>query len=399
MKKLFTRYFTMLCFLLLIGGFYAFSLYPCAKGVHSMLYGLSHGQKVGTGIIEAVYKENFPATNFFVTVNGGFQRLMGVRHVNDIAKLDNGYITYLCGQSDVDPLAMNTVDFHVALEERDIPFLYVNAPFKISKFDKMLPAGVEDYSNENADRFLSILRENGVNVLDLRDEMKAQGIDHYDSFYSTDHHWTAETGFWASTQVVEGLRRIDESFAVDSRIQDLSNYNLDVHEKVLLGSSGRRTGPLYAGIDDLTLITPKYDTSLRFNAIREALERTGSYRETLIFDEHLYGNDVYYPFTYATYCGNDYPLLELENMSGDDGLDVKSTNKRIVLIKDSFSEVVIPFLALSYDEMLCIDMRALYRNLLPIVEDFNPDAVVVLYNPGAYTNNEAMFNFTVDVEN
>jgi len=49
--------------------------------------------------------------------------------------------------------------------------------------------------------------------------------------------------------------------------------------------------------------------------------------------------------------------------------------------------------------MLCIDMRALYRNLLPIVEDFNPDAVVVLYNPGAYTNNEAMFNFTVDVEN
>ena len=119
----------------------------------------------------------------------------------------------------------------------------------------------------------------------------------------------------------------------------------------------------------------------------------------MIFDEHLYGNDVYYPFTYATYCGNDYPLLELENMSGDDGLDVKSTNKRIVLIKDSFSEVVIPFLALSYDEMLCIDMRALYRNLLPIVEDFNPDAVVVLYNPGAYTNNEAMFNFTVDVEN
>ena len=88
MKKLFTRYFTMLCFLLLIGGFYAFSIHPCAAGIRSMLIGLSQGQKVGTFVIEDLYKERFPAKNFFVSVNGGFQRLMGVRHVNDIAKLD-----------------------------------------------------------------------------------------------------------------------------------------------------------------------------------------------------------------------------------------------------------------------------------------------------------------------
>ena len=395
MKKI-SKYITTICFLLLIGGFYVFSIYPAGAGIKSMFIGLSQGQRVGPAVVESVYREKFPAQNFFVSINGGFQRLMGIRYVNTIAKLDNGYITYLVEEADMTGLAANTVEFRDGLAERGIPFLYVNAPFKVGADDKMLPVGVEDYSNENADRFLEILRENDVNVLDLRQEMRSQNIDHYASFFATDHHWTPETGFWAVSEVVDRLSKIDSSFSVDEKLLDLSNYNIDIYEKALLGSSGRRTGPLYAGVDDFPLITPKFDTSLRFYASRESLEREGSFRDTLIFEEHLEQDSVFYPLTYVTYCGSDYALLELSNRSSMMELEMQSTPKRIVLIKDSFSEVVIPFLSLCYDEILCIDMRTLYRSAFMYIDEFQPDAVVVLYNPGAYVNNDVMFEFDME---
>lgn len=395
MKKI-SKYITTICFLLLIGGFYLFSIYPVGSGIKSMLIGLSQGQNVGPAVVESMYKEKFPFQNFFVSVNGGFQRLMGARYVNEIAKLDNGYITYLIEEADMTNLAANTVAFRDGLSERGIPFLYVNAPFKICADNKMLPDGVEDYSNENADRFLSVLRENHVDVLDLRDEMRAQNIDHYASFFATDHHWTPETGFWAASQVVEQLSKTDSSFSVDERILDFNNYEVETYKNVLLGSSGRRTGPLYAGIDDLPLITPGFDTSLHFFAPRENLEREGNLRDTLIFDEHLNQDSIFYPFTYVTYCGNDYALLELSNRSSEMNLEIKSSPKRIVLIKDSFSEVVIPFLSLCYDEVLCIDMRTLYRSAFMYIDEFKPDAVVVLYNPGAYVGNDVMFDFDME---
>ena len=58
--------------------------------------------------------------------------------------------------------------------------------------------------------------------------------------------------------------------------------------------------------------------------------------------------------------------------------------------------MVIPFLSLCYDEVLCIDMRTLYRSAFLYIDEFQPDAVVVLYNPGAYVNNDVMFEFNME---
>lgn len=380
------NYLTTICFIVLLAGFCIFSIYPAGSAIKSFFIGLSLGQNVKTFHIENLFNEELPAKQFFVTLNGGFQRLMGVREVNEIAKLDNGYITYLIDECDVQQLAENTADFSEALEEKGIPFLYVNAPFKINMDNKMLPVGVADFSNENTDRFLEVLSERDVNFIDLRELMKHEGIDHYSSFFVTDHHWTPEAGMWACSRIAQRLADMDPSFEVDTDIYEASKYQFTEYENILLGSSGRRTGFLYAGRDDMTLITPKFDTSIRFFASRENLERTGSFEETIIFKEKLFSDNPY-----LAYCGGDYALLELENRSSEEDLEIQSVAKRILLIKDSFSEVVIPFLSLSYDNVLCIDMRGLQAYPMSFIEQFDPDAVVILYNGGAYSNNEVLF--------
>lgn len=391
-KQRFLRYLTTITFLLFIGVFFLMSLYPAAAGGYRILRDLLGGVPTGTAVFESVYNERLPAKNLLVTMNGGLQKLLGTRSLNERYLLDNGQLTYTIDAYDMTGIGENTVAFRDALAEREIPMVYVNAMFKIDGADKQLPVGVEDCSNENADRFLSILREHDVNVLDLRELAHAQQLDYGELFYATDHHWKAETGFWAFTEIAAYLEQLDASFGVDEMITDAANYEHTVYEDIFLGTAGRRVGPLYSGWDDLTVIAPKFSTDLRFSAPDEGVERSGDYRETMLFSELLSGGDDFTISRYDVYCGQDYGLLQITNNNAEGGADV--TDKRILVLKDSFSSVVIPFLSLGYEELCFIDLRVFTEDLVGFVEEYDPDLVMVLYNPGAYEdNNLAMFEF------
>lgn len=393
-KKFCTKYLTAACFLLLIGVFFVCSLIPVARGVYNMVRQGLRGEGMSLSVVESIYNEYLPGKNLLVTLNGGLNRLLGARCVNDRYLMDNGQLTYVISEFDVNGIAENTVAFRDALEELDIPFVYINAPFKIDENDKQLPPSVEDYSNENANRFLAVLEENNVNTLDLRDRIEAESLDHYSLFYPTDHHWTAEAGFWAYTEIVDALTQMDAGFAVDPQLTDLSNYSLTKYENTFLGSSGRRVGPLYGGVDDITLIEPKFDTDILYSVPEKGIEREGAFQDTVLFKEQLKKIDYFRSIRYNVYCGGDYGYTVVQNHSREKNLEVQSTAKKVLLIKDSFSAVVTPFLSMGYEEVRLIDLRSFSEDLLVYMEKYQPDVVVVLYNPGAYADeNWGMFDF------
>lgn len=383
MKKLFSfRYLTALCFLLLLALFFLLSLRPFARESY---YALSSGG--GTALAESRFNDFLPGKDALVTLNGGVQRLLGRREVNQRYRLDNGQMTYIIPELDMEPIAQNTVDFARALEERDVPFLYVNLLFKIDETDKQLPPGVEDFSNENADRFLAILRREGVDCLDLRELEKAEGLEHYSLFFPTDHHWTPETGLWASSRIAAALEARDPSLAADLSCMELENYDQEVREGVFLGSHGRRVGEWYAGADDLSILTPRFETRLRFSVPELELVREGSFAETMLFPEKLEETDRMHSAAYDVYTGGEYGLLRVENLLGGNG-------KRLLVLQDSFSLVVIPFFSLGYERVDYLDLRLWDGDLLSYIDETEPDMVLVLYNPGALEdNNTVMFEF------
>lgn len=393
-KKVSIKHLTAIVFLVILAVNFLLGLYPFALGTFRMIRGLYNGEDLDVSTIEYTFNDSFPTKAALITVNGGIQRILGARYLNSRYLLDNGHLTYIIPPCDVTDMAEKTIAFSRTLEEKGIPFVYVNAPFKVYAKDKQLPVGVEDYSNENADAFIAQLRENDVRVLDLRESIEEDGLNHYDLFFKTDHHWTAETGFWAVTKITDYLSRMDASFSVDTRITDLSSYNLTVHEGIFLGSAGRRVGALYAGMDDLTVIEPKYDTQLRFVAESEGMDRTGSYQQTMLFPERLEGNNAFETVRYNVYCNQDYDELRITNTSVEANLPVQSTPKRLLVFKCSFNSVVIPFLALGYEETCFIDLRGYNGNVSELIEEFRPDAVLVSYNIGALEDhNSMMFDF------
>lgn len=393
-KKVSVKHLTAILFVIILMVNFLLGLYPFALGTFRMLRGWARGEEVDVSTIEYTFNDSFPTKGLLITANGGIQRLLGARYLNARYLMNNGHMSYTIDAWDVTDIARNTAAFSRELEQRGIPLVYVNAPFKIHAQDKQLPAGVSDFSNENADRFLAMLREEHVRVLDLRESMEADGLDHYSLFYKTDHHWTAEAGLWAFTKLAEYLQGMDASFAVDSRITDPARYTYTVHQDIFLGSHGRRVGPWFAGMDDLTVIEPSFDTDLRFFCASEGVDRSGSYSQTVLFPENLEGGNVFETVRYNVYCNQDYDVLELTNNSAARGLELRSTPKRLLVFKDSFSMVLIPFMALGYEELCFVDLRLYGGDVMTLIETYQPDAVLVAYNIGALEeSNRNMFDF------
>lgn len=393
MKKFLSlKYLTSACFLVLLGIMLAGSLRPVYYEAYHQLQNLRSGNGISISEIEYEYNDALPGKQLYITLNGGFRRLLGQRYVNERYRLDNGHLSYVIPEMDVTAPAENTAAFRDTLEEMGIPFAYVNTLFKLDPQDKQLPQGVEDYSEKNTDQFLALLEEKGVTALDLRQREQEQGLDHYSLYYITDHHWTAETGFWAFTQITDWLTSLDDSFAVDPAFTREDNYSRTVYEDIFCGSAARRVGPLYAGLDDMTVIVPQFDTALTYED-QEQL-RQGSYEETLLFYEHLTRENMLENSVYGVYLGEDKSEVRITNQSRQQELPLQSTSKRLLILKDSSALVVAPYLALSYDEIALIDLRLFEGSLLDYIARFQPDMVLTIYNPGVFeTHNMMLFDF------
>ena len=383
MKKIFSlRYLTALCFLLVLALAFVFSLKPFLRESY---YAFRGGADSATA--ESMFNAFFPAKEQLVTLNGGIQRVLGKREVNERYRLDNGQLTYIIPKLDMHDIAANTVRFDEALKAEGVPMLYVSLLFKVDARDPQLPPGVEDYSNDNADRFLALVREGGVDTLDLREREKAAGLDHYSLFFSTDHHWTPEAGLWAAGETAAALGERDASLAADPALFQIEQYERDEHPGIFLGSHGRRTGAWYSGMDDITVLTPRFETLLRFTVPSEGIDRTGSFAETVLFPEELEPEDPMESACYDVYCGGQYAEMRIENLSGGNG-------KRLLVLQDSFDLVVLPYLALGYESVDALDLRLWSGDLLAYIRETKPDMVLILYNPGALEdNNTVMFDF------
>lgn len=337
--------------------------------------------------------EGKPNLSHFVNYHGFIQCLLDKRWIPEadptrsVFKLNNGHLTWVIEETDVTPYVENIFELERFLKNREIDLIYVQAPCTISKFDSQLSEGVVDFSNKNADEFLERIRGK-IEFIDLRQKMHDEGINLYDQFFQTDHHWIPECGFWAFCQIAEKLRN-DHGVMFDPQYLDLQHYGVRVYKNWFLGTLGKRTGQYYAGTDDISLILPKFETDLAteiWHGPHSSTCRSGTFEDNFIFYKKLYPRSFFELNPYLLYSGGNVPKLTITN-------HLAENSKKILLLRESFSHVVSPFLALMCKELNIIDLR-LYREttILDFIEQTKPDIVVLLYHPGVYTN-KSFFTF------
>ncbi len=321
---------------------------------------------------ESDYSASFFAKSSFIDLNGLMRNLLGEREMNKVIKLENGYLFQPCDYFDEELLQRNTgyvIRLKDYLEKRGIPFIYAITPNTSSKYDPELPVGVYDYGNENFDRIASALKDGGVRVIDLRDELEADGIDAYDMMYRTDHHWNTRMGFYTYSKFADILEQ-DLKCEIDPRVRDLSNYTIENYPKWHLGSRGQRTGRFFGGVDDFELITPDFETHL----MSADGEEEGEYRGLLINTSSLEKKDLNMVIKDIN-NRSTYDMV-LEQSQGD-YINLNSRNdKHILISSDSFGKAVCPFMDISFGRVKSVEMHIDEE----LINEFQPDAVIMFYD-------------------
>ena len=207
------------------------------------------GKALTMDAVEKDFSENSPFQSHLIDLNGIVTRTLNMNGFYSSAYgiyiTDDGRIITVEPETTTDYEYESLVDFAGFLNENGISMLYVNEP--VSYLDDSMFAenfGVETYSNRNADKLLERLRAAGINTIDLRENIREEGLDPESMFYRTDHHWTVPTGLWASRIMAEGLNKYC-GFNIDLSIYDEDKYSFTTWEKCWLGEQGRlpcRTG-------------------------------------------------------------------------------------------------------------------------------------------------------------
>lgn len=334
----------------------------------------------------------------YVELYGAAQLAMQKRVITDynygsLYKTLHDQITFAVGERYVDDAANATYQLVNRLIQEKIDFLYVQLPFKIPPEEYQesaeLPAHVRDYSNQNADTFVDMLTAANVKAYDLRKDFWESGYGQNELFFDTDHHWTIEGAFLGVGLLADYLNE-NYDFGIAEDLYTYDNFNKNTYKDYFVGSMGRRVGRIYGGIDDFSLITPAFDTHIRLTQV-EGLGETvfeGSFEEAVLEMDYINAPDLT-ANRYAVYHG-DYQELRFLNENA-------SSDKSVLIIKDSFGIPVYSFLSLGVREVRAIDMRLFEMNVAEYAAEYKPDLVILMYNADSYL--DPMFDFNPNVNN
>ena len=343
---------------------------------------------------ESAVNSDLDRDHLFIQLYGGVQRLSGRRVIQDmvagntVAKLSTGALNFVnlgtAGQVDQEAVgrrAQATAELAAKLEVRGIPYLYIAAPQKIQRGAELLPRGLEESGNATCDAYLAELDRLGVDYLDLRPVFESNGI-YSNWFFRTDHHWKPEAAFFA-WQYLSGELDLRYGYETPSILTNPNNWSTRVLDDFFLGSQGKRVGSLYAGVDDFTIYTPKFDTNLTYTNSDGSFDRSGPFAQSVCFPERVEERDWFNGHPY--YSGGDYAMATMVNHSNPKG-------PKVVLLRESFSCALAPFLALSCSELTTIDLRYFSGDLMDTIRELEPDLVLTLYTASS-TGLDNMFNF------
>ena len=331
---------------------------------------------LGLGILSykpgQIIDDSFFCKFEFVNLNGAICNALNQPSMNEVVKLNNGYLmttmTYRPDE-DLQWYADQTEKFHSYLEKRGTKLVFALTPYTASKYDPQMPEGIEDCENENMDRFMKMLEKYDIDSIDFRETMHDDGIDQYDMMYRTDHHWTTEAGLYAYGYLEDYIVE-KTGCTVDDRISDISNYDIVRYEKWHLGSRGQRTGIYYGGIDDFDLILPKFETS-----IQNESGQVGSMQEMMINME---------PFDSIDYTSrNTYDSVMRGSLGNFTNLNCPN-DIRILIISDSMGEVVNPYLGMGFRQIRHVHNESVSDITQDFIESYDPDVVIMLYYPGCF---------------
>lgn len=317
---------------------------------------------------EEYLSDQFAGRDTWRSLKVSLDRLGGARKENDIYIGKDGQLMEDIEVPDDGRLEANLTairDFAETYE--DIPVTMMLVPDAACILSDSLPAfaRVEDQRQmfSMAERKLGDT-VNWVDTVSILNNHKSEKL-----YYKTDHHWTTQGAFYVFQDAAETL-------GIEGDVSDdfVSYTVTDSFNGVLAASSG-------VGLDEMEQIDiyapTGGDDDVVVNYVDEGRKTTSLYDSSKLETRDKYG----------VFLGGNTSVVDIRTVS--------TSQKRLLVVKDSFADCFIPFLAPYYREIVVVDPRYYSGTMQDIMDSYRITDALILYSGNTFfTDNNISGVFT-----
>lgn len=306
--------------------------------------------------------DQFPLRDTLTAVSSALTRLVGIRDMNGAYIGKDGYYFELVTERGFprDRYQNNLRHLEAfAMAHPDLPVTVLLAPSAGIILPDKLPTFAELY---DADR--SYLEAKNMlascTVLDVRDTLTSAVRDGAQIYYRTDHHWTTYGAYLAYTDYCASKGVLPKTYA----------------EFAPHTASDEFLGTLYSKVLDASALP---DT-VEIPTVPDTLTVTADGEEISMFSSDvLEGKDKYLVF-----FGGNYGEVVIRNEAATNG-------KTLLVVKDSYANSFVPFLAETYQTVIMIDPRYFGGNVTDVIAAENVTDVLFLFEMSGFAHSDKLY--------
>lgn len=304
---------------------------------------------------ETFFADQFPQRNTWVGLNAYTALAEGNNGASGVYNCKNGYLINkpVSTDNNLDKNVSAVVDFAKTI---DAPTTVMLVPSTGYIADDVLPTFHDKYNDdEDISKISSTLSKEKIGFVDLRERFKSEYKNGSQLYYKTDHHWTTKGAYTGYQELCKalGITPIDDSTLKKDSYPDF------------YGTTYSSSGFWLTPPDNIEIWSnPKNsDKNISVKITEGSNVKTSG---SMYFTDHLKEDDKY-----PVFIDGNHALTEITNTNAKNGT--------ILLIKDSFSHSLAPFLAENYSKVVLVDLRYYKESVSQLVSAYNPEQVVVLY--------------------
>mgnify|MGYP004516099991 FL=1 len=306
---------------------------------------------------ETYVNDQFFLRDWWITLRAASQRILGNTKENGVFLGKNGYLMEdftAPSQERLNRTVNAMADF--AARHSELPQYALIAPNAVNILSDKLPAlAAATDQNPYLDATASALEKAGVTFVDVRDTLSQHKEDNI--YYHTDHHWTTQGAYFAYLQLAKVLGINSSSISYDKLPVSTS------FQGTLSAKSGFRASKK----EEMDVFLPRDEVPSSVVNYVDEQKKTASFYDT----SQLETRDKY-----AMFFGGNHSKVVITTPTEE--------NRTLLIIKDSYANSLVPFLAPFYRKIVLVDPRYFYDDLEELIQVEEIQEVLYLYNANTF---------------
>lgn len=310
---------------------------------------------------ESYLRDQFPGRDHWVSFQTDMELFMGKNEIHNVYIGKNHYLLEHYTEKEFDPQQISknlqALEKFVGKAKQNADVHVMMVPTKSWVLREKLPAFAPHYKEQ---KFYDALQQKLekedvlISVEPVLDAHKEEEI-----YYRTDHHWTTLGAWYAYEQYTKAVGGDLQRAQGKKKFRCIS--------KDFYGTTYAKIN--YARQADKIEI---YEPADKLRVVYNMGEKEA---KTLYDVSFLKTADQYSVFT-----GGNQAVLEITG-------GIKN-GKTLLLIKDSFANSILPFLAEDYEKLVVVDLRQLNVSGDRLLEMFSPTDILILYNSAQFAQDK-----------